>query len=686
MGNTVSALRSWLFSRKRLAYKPLPSAQAIRVVQVQSADASNGIVCSLRTLDSPHLQPYHCLSYTWGDPLTSNKALVPTTFEIKVDDGHVTITKNLYDALIQLFEDPDFRLNQLQAIWIDQICINQADTDEKNVQVAMMHDTFHFAASVLAWLGPIDVYARAAIEAYSILNEHEQKNPGFFKCLRDITEATQIEEPAGMKFGHWVGCSKFFGRSYFERMWIFQEIVVAKEITAVCGAFKIPWEDLTDLAWTTNTFATSAYIRTTLRIRDPPKNVYTHLISVWRARYQKGKPEKLHPNQFIALALLHNRTNGLVCRDARDKIYANRGVCETEILPEGFPEGFSFPEVDYGKTTREVYTEFCWSFIQRRQDLRPLNYVEDASVSSLRNDLPSWVPDFSSELEPRSLTCCYPESFQVNKGLDEIHTEFDVSMEYGVLKLSGYMIDTIVDVGESGEEIIEHCNMRKMLQLVAKLPEEYAPHEGCHETKSEAFWRTVSVCTRLTDGYPTPVHRREWLKKWLLFHLAWAKARATLAKSGVAHNEVRPEVKEVSHKAELKMLRPDPSNFIPSTKTVNRSSRRLVKFWNQYGKPDGTSMPLGSTEDHPGMEVVAYGNLGLEKMRLFRTAANYIGKGAQSLKEGDTIWIFPTGEVPYILREVETGIWRFVGAAYIHGIMEGKANLSLNEARNISIV
>lgn len=100
MGNTVSTLHSWLFSRKRLAYKPLPSAKAIRVVQVQSADASNGIVCSLRTLDSLHLQPYHCLSYTWGDPFTSNKAPVPPTFEIKVDDEYVTITKNLYDALI----------------------------------------------------------------------------------------------------------------------------------------------------------------------------------------------------------------------------------------------------------------------------------------------------------------------------------------------------------------------------------------------------------------------------------------------------------------------------------------------------------------------------------------------------------------------------------------------------------
>ena len=598
MGNNVSTPHSRPPSRKRLAYKPLRSAQAIRVVQVQSADASNGIVCSLRDLDSLHLQPYHCLSYTWGDPFTSNKALVPPTFEIKVDDGHVTITKNLYDALIQLFEDPDFRLNQLQAIWIDQICINQTDTDEKNVQVAMMHDIFHFAASVLAWLGPADVYAHAAIEANSILNEHEQKEPGFFKGLRDITEATQVEEPAGMQLGHWIGCSKFFGRSYFERMWIFQEIVVAKEITAVCGAFKIPWEDLTDLAWTTNTFAASAYIRSTLRIRDPPKHVNAHLISVWRAQYQKGKTERLDPNQFIALALLHNRS-GLVCGDARDRIYANRGVCETEILPEGFPQGFSFPKVDYKKTTQEVYTEFCWSFIQFRQDLRPLNYVEDASVSSLRNDLPSWVPDFSSELEPRSLTCCYPTSFRVNKGLDKIHTKFDVSMESGVLKLSGYMIDTIVDVGESGEEINEHCNMQKMLQLVARLPEEYAPHEGCHETKSEAFWRTVSVCTRLTDGYPTPVHRQEWLNKWLLYYLAWAKARAilarpsklerikkillsplvwALAKLGLAHIEVRPEVKEVSHEAELKMLRPDPSNFIPSIEMVNQSSKKLVKF------------------------------------------------------------------------------------------------------------
>ena len=37
-------------------------------------------------------------------------------------------------------------------------------------------------------------------------------------------------------------------------------------------------------------------------------------------------------------------------------------------------------------------------------------------------------------------------------------------------------------------------------------------------------------------------------------------------------------------------------------------------------------MPVKPTEDYLGMEVIAYGNVGLEKVHLFRTVANYIGK------------------------------------------------------------
>lgn len=38
--------------------------------------------------------------------------------------------------------------------WIDMLCINQNDTDERSRQVAMMREIFGYAELVVAWLGP----------------------------------------------------------------------------------------------------------------------------------------------------------------------------------------------------------------------------------------------------------------------------------------------------------------------------------------------------------------------------------------------------------------------------------------------------------------------------------------------------------------------------------------------------
>jgi hypothetical protein len=58
--------------------------------------------------------------------------------------------------------------------------------------------------------------------------------------------------------------------------------------------------------------------------------------------------------------------------------------------------------------------------------------------------------------------------------------------------------------------------------------------------------------------------------------------------------------------------------------------------------------------------------------RLFRTAGNSLGLGAQSLQAGDVVWVVAGAAVPTVLRPVSGKRWRLVGEAYIHGIMDGE--------------
>lgn len=69
---------------------------------------------------------YDALSYVWGAPVYSNK--------IKVNGRPMGVTENLFYALSLLSKR---RLLQ-RAIWIDAICINQQNVQERNQQVSLM--------------------------------------------------------------------------------------------------------------------------------------------------------------------------------------------------------------------------------------------------------------------------------------------------------------------------------------------------------------------------------------------------------------------------------------------------------------------------------------------------------------------------------------------------------------------
>jgi hypothetical protein len=107
---------------------------------------------------------YEALSYTWGDPKGEN-SLVPcrgdpsASYPVKIDEGYLKVAYNLMVALKHLRHDTNTR-----TLWIDAICINQHDDEEKNHQVKAMARIYSGASRVLAWLGEDDEYTDLAFE------------------------------------------------------------------------------------------------------------------------------------------------------------------------------------------------------------------------------------------------------------------------------------------------------------------------------------------------------------------------------------------------------------------------------------------------------------------------------------------------------------------------------------------
>lgn len=132
---------------------PLTKPNHIRLLTVRQGGPGDSIECTLTTrplavLESTspidHVLPYEALSYHWGSGDASLKIKIYT----EGFPGSFRVRRNLHEALNQL-RLPD----RPRRLWIDAICINQDDNDEKNAQVSLMAEVYSKASSVCVWLG-----------------------------------------------------------------------------------------------------------------------------------------------------------------------------------------------------------------------------------------------------------------------------------------------------------------------------------------------------------------------------------------------------------------------------------------------------------------------------------------------------------------------------------------------------
>jgi Heterokaryon incompatibility protein (HET) len=83
---------------------------------------------------------YEALSYTWGGE--------EKPYSITFEEQKLDITANLYTALLRL---RDCSLERI--IWVDSICIDQENLEERGQQVQLMAMIYSKAHRVLVWLG-----------------------------------------------------------------------------------------------------------------------------------------------------------------------------------------------------------------------------------------------------------------------------------------------------------------------------------------------------------------------------------------------------------------------------------------------------------------------------------------------------------------------------------------------------
>jgi hypothetical protein len=163
---------------------------------------------------------YAALSYVWGDEKDSRKIIL--------NGRETTVTASLEKVLQAFSKDGEFEDDF--KLWVDAVCINQNDLDERARQLRRMRDIYGRAWAVIAWLGEESFRSDAAIQLLSDLAamSHVDLGHQIEACLR--------KEPDYLGRGCWLALQDLMERAYWYRLWIIQEMIMGASATWVrCG-------------------------------------------------------------------------------------------------------------------------------------------------------------------------------------------------------------------------------------------------------------------------------------------------------------------------------------------------------------------------------------------------------------------------------------------------------------------
>jgi len=165
------------------------------------------------------------------------------TDRVLIDGKEFGVTENLYAALQQI------RCRHHDVLlWVDAICINQGDNNEKGGQVKQMGDIYEAAEEVLIWLGMDDTSGsiRSLMDMISWIDASATTAQaiGSGEDWVDLCRGTMSELPLGLgicaESTHGRALSELLQRPWFGRVWILQEVAKARTARILCGSASCP--------------------------------------------------------------------------------------------------------------------------------------------------------------------------------------------------------------------------------------------------------------------------------------------------------------------------------------------------------------------------------------------------------------------------------------------------------------
>lgn len=388
------------FPQPSFKHDPLPDpASHFRLLEIlddhdDDRSQTSHIKCELTTwpADPDTLPSYHAISYTWGEH--------DSNIIIRVNGKPFPVRTNCEFVLRQAR-----RHGQSRYYWVDAICIDQSNLDEKSKQVVMMGNIYRRAAHVLACVG-----------------DHAQDSLFFCKTLRQSLPAGQgkrwIFNNRGelswrFRLGHrsatsrrlLLAAARFAMRPYFTRLWILQELHNAQDVSFLCGMEALPRDDvrlmLSDLHHVLP-YGTKRALVLWPPAQDqegPLTNMLGLLTRIWGLRrimpqelftswsyrdylelsgkvFKSLQVTKDYAHVYSTWKLL-DIASCLKCADKKDKVYGIISIIDWGDVAATTP--------DYAQTEFEVAVDFIHALTKLEEALREDICLQDASFLTTEN-------------------------------------------------------------------------------------------------------------------------------------------------------------------------------------------------------------------------------------------------------------------------------------------------------------
>ncbi|KAK0634161.1 heterokaryon incompatibility protein-domain-containing protein [Immersiella caudata] len=407
---------SW--KARRFQFRPLDhAAQQIRLLRLlpKTPDAAtDAIACEIRPFDFASAPPFSALSWAWGTPYGIEE-------DIRVNDAAFKLTNpSLLNALQHLrryFTNSGSPAAAPDWIWIDALCINQEDIQEKSNQVMLMASVYERARKVISWLGSGDP---AITSAFSFIAETVRAARGSAASQAQIEMLIGREPVAISPGGAWDDPAnsvdtivdprlihlfslsndmpQFFSLQYWHRLWIVQELVRTRPKDNI-----IMYENDTMLFSDIQIFRDS-WLEFLKRLQLLPQWEATlartpgweDIAASWPAYVRSMEDTLVVWSYYDFLRSVTTSGDNLfyivlsgayISVDPRDKVYGFLGLASPRVQAQVL--------ADYSKQTKDIYTEWFTSVLVDWASLDPLYFagLNSRTYSAPMGGLPSWVPD-----------------------------------------------------------------------------------------------------------------------------------------------------------------------------------------------------------------------------------------------------------------------------------------------------